>query len=224
MRQILLITPMVEERFHLAHALAALGHAHGPEPLGRLEAWSLPRLGLRLAVGGHGKTQFAVQTGHLLHQRPGVDLVVCAGAAGSLAAHVGVGDLVAATHTVEHDYTLRFARRPLPSFPGDAEALAQLAALSPDGWRLYAGPVASGDEDVIDGERARDIAGRTGALCVAWEGAGAARACRFAGVPFVELRAVTDAADKSAPVDFETNLALAMANLARLLERWLRAA
>src|SRR5262245_10761461 len=214
MKRTLVLTPMVEERFHLACALEELGHVRRVDSVGRLDAWSFPRLGALLAVGGHGKTQFGVQATHLLHHLPDVKLVVCAGAAGSLASHVGVGDLVAATDTVEHDYTLRFDRRPLPRFPGDSAALTHLTSLTPVGYRLYVGPVASGDEDVMDGVRAGDIAERTGALCVAWEGAGGARACHFAGVPFVELRAVTDQADKSAPVDFETNLALAMANLA----------
>ena len=40
-------------------------------------------------------------------------------------------------------------------------------------------------------------------------------------MPYLELRGVTDRADKGAPEDFEANLARCMANLARLLHRWL---
>jgi len=36
-------------------------------------------------------------------------------------------------------------------------------------------------------------------VCVAWEGSGAARAALFNGIGSVEIRAVTDAADKEAP-------------------------
>ncbi len=56
---------------------------------------------------------------------------------------------------------------------------------------------------------------------MAWEGSGAARACRFSGVPFVELRGITDCADKGAPQDFDVNLEHCMANLAALLHGWL---
>lgn len=221
MPDVLLITPMSKERALLAHALAVLGYDHHVEPVGRLDTWSYPKLGVRLVVGGHGKTQFAVHTTHLLQHALAVSFVLCGGASGSLADHVGVGDLVAATETVEHDYTERFAIEPLPRFPGDPHVLTHLNQLSLDTCRLHHGIVASGDEDVVDSVRAREIAAKTGALCVAWEGAGAARACRFAGVPFVEVRAVTDAADKSAAVDFERNLAVAMGSLARLLHQWL---
>jgi adenosylhomocysteine nucleosidase len=55
---------------------------------------------------------------------------------------------------------------------------------------------------------------------VAWEGAGGARACAFSQVPFVEIRGITDTADHNAASSFETNLALAMGNIAQLLVAW----
>ena len=61
-------------------------------------------------------------------------------------------------------------------------------------WSLFA----SGDEDVIELERKKQIQRRTGALVVAWEGAGGARACQFSGIPFMEIRGVTDNADCTA--------------------------
>jgi nucleoside phosphorylase len=47
--------------------------------------------------------------------------------------------------------------------------------------------------------------------------AGAARAAVFNDLGALELRAVTDAADKEAPQDFGANLPVAMENLARVL-------
>ena len=67
--------------------------------------------------------------------------------------------------------------------------------------------------------RARQVREDTGALCVAWEGAGAARAAAFAGIGFAEVRAITDAADGRAATDFRANLDLAMPNIATLLVR-----
>jgi adenosylhomocysteine nucleosidase len=135
-----------------------------------------------------------------------------------------VGDIVAATHTVEHDYTLRFVQRPLPRFeahPPALDGLKQAYARGSQPFRLHFGLVASGDEDVVCPDRAAELARKTAALCVAWEGSGAARACLFSGVPFLELRGVTDYADKAAAQDFDVNLALCMANLAKLLHDWL---
>ena len=70
-------------------------------------------------------------------------------------------------------------------------------------------------------ERAQAIRDQTGAACVAWEGSGAARAALFNGIGSLEIRAVTDAADKEAPQRFHANLPIAMANLASLLRLWL---
>ena len=68
---------------------------------------------------------------------------------------------------------------------------------------------------------AKAIRDQTGAACVAWEGSGAARAALFNGIGSLEIRAVTDAADKEAPQRFDANLPIAMANLASLLRLWL---
>ena len=73
----------------------------------------------------------------------------------------------------------------------------------------------------MDGDRRETLHERTGALAVAWEGAGGARACQFSGIPFVEIRGITDRADSDAALDFEENLREAMANVAILLTRWL---
>jgi adenosylhomocysteine nucleosidase len=88
-------------------------------------------------------------------------------------------------------------------------------------FRVAFDVVASGDEDVVASERAQEIREQTGAACVAWEGSGAARAALFNGIGSLEIRAVTDAADKEAPQRFDANLPIAMANLASLLRLWL---
>jgi adenosylhomocysteine nucleosidase len=220
---IVLLTPLVEEQEALSAALSRVGHIPVSHRVGRLLCARFPAMALTLAVGGHGKAQFALQTQHLL-DHGAADLVICAGAAGSLCPDIGVGDIVAATHTVEHDYTLRFVRRPLPRFTthaGALDGLKQAHARTQLPFRLHFGPIASGDEDVVCSVRAAELARKTEALCVAWEGSGAARACLFSGVPFLELRCVTDQADKSAAQDFDVNLALCMENLARLLCGWL---
>jgi adenosylhomocysteine nucleosidase len=142
----------------------------------------LPDLGAIVAIGGHGKTQFAVQTRYLLDQVAEVSLVLCVGAAGALAPELEVGDVVLGTDTVEHDYRLRFVSRPDPRFPGDPDVIAsQIGCGTELPFKVVAGTLASGDEDIIDTNRAIELAAQTGAMAVAWEGAGAARACRLTG-------------------------------------------
>jgi phosphorylase superfamily protein len=139
----------------------------------------------------------------LVDRFPGVELVICAGAAGALDPALSVEDLVG-TASVEHDFRLLFATRPLPRFAGDAAAIERLrrAVLEISGFKVLFDVIASGDEDVVSAERAAAIRAQTGAACVAWEGSGSARAAAFNGIRSVELRAVTDAADMEAPQDF----------------------
>src|SRR5262245_40449337 len=134
MRDLLLVTPMTKERDRLSEAL---GRPHDVERVGRLECWHFASLGLRLAVSGHGKAQTAVQVRDLLDSGLTPALVVLGGAAGSLAEGVGVGDVVVATETIEHDYTERFAPEPPPRFAGDVAALAELARLRVEGVRVH---------------------------------------------------------------------------------------
>lgn len=203
---------------------AELGFWIGEDQIGRLPVNRIPDLGLTLACGGTGKVQFAVQTQHLLDSESGWDQVICAGAAGALLDDLRVGDVVVATETVEHDYDNRFSRRSLPRFTGDPAALTGLRHLVPtsQSFRVHFGIVASGDEDIVDVERREKLASATGALAVAWEGAGGARACAFNQIPFVEMRAITDVADHHAPEAFAANLKTAIFNLATLCSEWIR--
>jgi adenosylhomocysteine nucleosidase len=87
--------------------------------------------------------------------------------------------------------------------------------------KIRFGPIASGDEDVVGVKRRRELHQQTGALAVAWEGAGGARACKFSEVPYVEIRAITDIANDNAADDFRSNLEIAMKSLASLIMAWL---
>jgi adenosylhomocysteine nucleosidase len=186
--------------------------------LGKLPVRHSPQLGLTVACGGLGKTEFAVRTQHLIDAGPAWDLVICAGAAGALVGELAAGDVVVATETVEHDIRNRFGKPHLPRF-----RCAEMKGVAPPSgaaFRVHRGPIASGDEDVVDVGRRAEVQRLTGALAVAWEGAGGARACRFSGIPFVEVRGVTDNADSSAASDFEANLRTAMRNVAVLVVSW----
>ncbi len=74
------------------------------------------------------------------------------------------------------------------------------------------------DEDVVDKSRAQEIFKNTGALAVAWEGAGGARACAMERVCYVEIRAITDIAGSDSVANFRKNLPEAMARLADIIK------
>jgi adenosylhomocysteine nucleosidase len=220
--RVLILCPLAREWRMLTEALRRWGPAEPVDGL-RLDAAYFPAWHALIAQGGHGKTQFAVQAQYLIGRFPGAGRVICAGAAGSLVPGLAVGDVVVGTETVEHDFRLLFATRPLPRFPGDAAMIAELrrAASAMSGCQIAFEVIASGDEDVVTGERAGAIRTQTGAVCVAWEGSGAARAARFNQIGSLEIRAVTDAADEEAPQKFDANLPVAIGNLALLLRGWL---
>src|SRR5262245_53455417 len=219
----LIVLPLQAEIDHLSGALRADGYRLERTGLGRLDVVSLPELGVMVACGGHGKAQFALHTRHLLDHAGPLDLVICAGAAGALVEGIAVGDVVVAIRTIEHDFQRRFSGRPAPVFDGDATAIQSLRALAAraGGFTLHFGDVASGDEDIVSVDRAQALHRATGALAVAWEGAGGARACAFSATPYLELRAVTDQASVEASSHFAQNLPVAMRNIATLIAAWL---
>lgn len=220
---ILIVTPLQEEYNDLYDSLISLGLESHEDKIGKLDVHYFPALNATLARGGHGKTQFGIQTQYLLDHAQ-FDLVSCAGAAGALAPEVTVGDLIVATATVEHDYNLKFVKRPNPQFAGDKKSIEQIKALNmaDADFNVHFGVMAGGDEDVIEIVRGKELRELHNALAVAWEGVGGARACAFSEVPYLELRGATDTANHEAPVVFDTNLKIVMRNIARLLVKWLK--
>ena len=83
-QKILIVTPLQEEYTELYDSLSALGLTSSGDKIGKLDVHCFPELNVTLSRGGHGKTQFGIQTQHLLDHVP-FDLVICAGAMGALA-------------------------------------------------------------------------------------------------------------------------------------------
>jgi len=220
----LIVTPMKKEFSVLSDYLSNEGHAMKNRADKVQAAW-LPDFKLLIAVAGHGKAMFAATTQYLVDRHGPFALIMAAGTAGALHGALRPGDVVLATETVEHDYKSRFAGHAPPPRHACCPVARKgiLNTYGGDGtFRLHVGAIASGDEDIVDPKRARQLQQETDALCVAWEGAGGARAARFNGIPFIEVRAVTDAADASAPESFCAHLEQAVSNIARVLLPWLR--
>jgi adenosylhomocysteine nucleosidase len=190
-----ILTPLEEELSILVNILEQLGFKKHRTYLGDLEIFEFHKLNILLTLGGHGKTQFGIQSQYLLCQLPQVELLVCAGAAGALSDELEIGDVVAATTIVEHDYNLKFVNRSLPQFAATPHVIDTLKRLSKTefSFRLHFGSIASGDEDIVTVERGRDLAQSTGCIAVAWEGVGGARSSQFAKKQYVELRGIATA-------------------------------
>ena len=220
---VIIITPQAEELEPLLEGFRR--HRCGIERIsvGRIECALLHTPRMLVAVGGHGKVQLAVQAQYLIDRCPAVKMVMCVGAAGRLSDALAFGDVVVGTCTIEHDYKLRFVQRPLPCHAADGHAVQlfrRVSGASPLNFSVHFGPIASGDEDIVDRARADELRMATGALCVAWEGSGAARAAAFNELSFLELRGITDGADADAATSFRENLQLVMPNISELLLRW----
>jgi len=222
-QNILIVTPLQKEYDGLYQSLIDLGLNSHKDKIGKLDTHCFPEINVTLARGGHGKTQFGIQTQHLLDHAK-FDLVICAGAAGALAPEVSVGDVIIATVTLEHDYNNKFSNRPKPQFAGDLKNIEQIKALnlSDADFKVHFGIMAGGDEDVIDIKRGAELRELWDALAVAWEGVGGARAAAFSDVPYLEIRGATDTADHEAPIVFYLNLKIVMKNIAFVLYKWLR--
>jgi adenosylhomocysteine nucleosidase len=217
---LLIVTPQQVEVDALRAVFHQLGHQCNPIKVGRLRAWRIPEIGLALAVGGHGKAQFALQAQHLLDRLANTEALICVGGAGGIDSRLRVGDIVVGTATVEHDYRIRFIESSLPVHSADANLVARLKLAAESAGMansVWFDRIASGDEDIVDVNRAAELREATGAVCVAWEGSGGARAAAFNGVPFVGIRGITDAANETAHGDYHQNLQLVMPRIVKLL-------
>lgn len=204
---ILLICPLKIELKNFKKAFINLGYEIQP----RATHSNILDTPLSLALGGHGKVNFALNTFNLIKTlKP--ELVICAGASGGLPG-TKVLDVVLGLKTIEHDYKQAFSvNRTLPSFTGSISAIDKLKEEN-----VILGNIASGDEDIVSLKRAKEIQECTGGICVAWEGAGGAKACAKTNTDFLEIRFVSDLCDENTPNDFQLNLEKGMTKLATTL-------
>lgn len=213
----LIVIPTPKEYIHFCQACSRIDIELVDEQIGRLACTRTRDSRLYVACGRLGKVQFGISTQHLIDCGPKWETVVCAGAAGRLVDTLSIGDIVVGTETVEYDIQNYFGPPLMPRFPSAMRVLQRCREMATEQkwpFNIQFGPIASGDQDVVDVQTRRGITERTNALGVAWEGAGGARACQFCDVPFVEIRGISDGADAAAPSSYENNLALVMMHLA----------
>lgn len=180
-------------------------------------------------VAGIGKVA-AATTATLLIERFGVHGLVFTGVAGGLGAGVNVGDVVVATHLLQHDMDASplFPRHVVPGHASDrwavhpawSEHLARAArhtlarlptligteAMARQGLHqpaVHSGLIISGDRFVCTQPESAALRDRLpDALAVEMEGAAVAQVCADFGCPLAVVRTISDRADQDAHRDF----------------------
>lgn len=216
------ICPLKIELKHILQFMNDHSFPYTEVSIGKIQCYKIQKLDSLFLMGGHGKVEFGIRAQHILEKDPTIDRIFCIGTSGSLSKDLKIGDVVIASSTVEHDFKSIILKQKLPSFESHSETVNSILNQNTlnDSFTIHKGIIASGDEDIIDIKRRNEIVELTGALTVAWEGAGGARVCAFHKKPFVEIRAITDCADNSAPSDFMLNIKQAMYNIGKLIISW----
>ena len=171
-----------------------------------------------LAVCGPGKVNAALCTqSMILHYQP--EWVLNLGVAGAGENGVGIGDMVIAEATVQHDVDTSPIGDPvgmvskinLIEIPCDQGLRDQLvkAAATVQGMRVHQGVIATGDQFIHDGAVRERIHTLFAAKAVEMEGGAVAQACYVHGVPCGVLRSISDQADGHSDMDYPTFAAMA---------------
>lgn len=166
-----------------------------------------------VVVCGVGKVN-AAMCALMLIEKYKPDLVLNSGVAGSLSPIVGIGDIVVASKSVEHDMNgtalgdkqgeITFPDGNMMFFECDKQASTLLAAICreiPD-TKVAQGIIASGDIFVSDRKQRFKINDRFGALACEMEGAAIGHVCVRCEVPYGIIRAISDDLDENKGVDF----------------------
>ena len=174
-----------------------------------------------VSKSGVGKVMSAMVTQHLIDSwRP--KAVLFTGLAGSLRAHIAIGDTLLAQDLVQHDLDSSGLGLPrgqvpfsdyrfMPAHPG----LLELAAgYVPATGKLHRGRICTGDQFITHREMeshaylTEELEGDG----VEMEGASVALVCTINRVPFLVARTISDRADESAATNFADFLPQASRN------------
>lgn len=174
-----------------------------------------------VSKSGVGKVLAAMMTQHLIDDyRP--DAILFTGLAGSLRAHIEIGDTLLARDLVQHDMDtspIGFLRGQIPfsdwRFLKTASHLLEVAqGFTPAAGKVHTGRICTGDQFITHREMAshsyltEELAGDA----VEMEGASVAQVCHVNEVPFLVARTISDKADGSAAISFEEFLPRASLN------------
>lgn len=158
----------------------------------------------------------------------GVDMLINTGVAGGLYKDINVGDIVISSDALQHDFDvtgLGYKKSVIPGmetsvFTADTE-LVEMAKeaceiVNPE-IQCFVGRVVTGDQFISDNDTKAALVKDYDGYCAEMEGASMAQVATLNKVPFVIIRAISDKADNSAPVAYETFEEQAIVHTVKLL-------
>ncbi len=181
---------------------------------------------------GIGKVNAAMCT-QVLADKYHVSAIVNTGIAGSLNAKIDIGDIVLSSDALQHDVDAtcfgygvgEIPRVGTLAFAADQKlidlALACCADVNPD-IHTHVGRVLSGDQFISDKDKKDWLISTFDGYCTEMEGAAIAQASYLNGIPFLIIRAISDKADNSAAVDYDTFEAQAIIHSVNLMTEMIR--
>jgi adenosylhomocysteine nucleosidase len=170
-------------------------------------------------------------------------VIVC-GIAGAVNPELGVGDVVIAEKSVQHDLGLwtdsgvesrgfenRLTGKKNPVFFAADAKLLEIAERAAKGATLRGiriegkekpakvkrGVVVTGDTFIMSQRKKTELFGRLGADAVEMEGAAIAQICYQRGIAHIVIRGISDTADEKAAVDVDTFQNIAIENAAAVV-------
>lgn len=164
-----------------------------------------------LVQSGIGKVQAAMNAAFLV-QNFKVDCLINSGSAGGIGKEMHIGDVVLSTGTAYYDAdatAFGYKMGQLPGQPLIYEADGKLRKLVKDaaernGMKVHEGLVVSGDQFIDSIEKINKIkAIFPEALCSEMEGAAVGQVAHDFGIPYLVIRAMSDAGDEEASQSFD---------------------
>ncbi len=168
---------------------------------------------------------FASLTATTMIEKFGIEKLLFSGVAGAIDEDLHIGDLVIATKLCQHDLDITAFGHPYGYVPEGSvyiksdKKLNDLAkeVAKEKGIRLKEGIVATGDQFVADSKRKEWIRDTFKASALEMEGASVAVVANALNIPFLVLRAISDAADMDAGFDFDEFLKSSAVNSANFI-------
>ena len=179
-------------------------------------------LDIVLVESGIGKVNSAISTTLLINEFK-IDKIIFTGVAGCTNNSLNIGDVIISTGLIEHDFdTTAFGdkfgvipRMNTSLFEAD-KALIEMATASAEKIMGKSattnGIIVSGDQFIASKEKIKWLREYFNSECVEMEGASVAHVCHIFKIPFVIIRSLSDKADGSANIDFQTFVKMAAKN------------
>ncbi|MEP7054090.1 MAG: futalosine hydrolase [Actinomycetota bacterium] len=222
MTRIAIITAVAAERDAIARGAGVVEHLQaGPFETIR----GTVRADADIAVVAAGVGPAAAASAAMAIALSGVDVLISAGVAGGFSGRADIGDIVVATVALAGDLGVQTAEGFLDlsklgfgasAYTVDVAASADTAErLAAAGLATRRGPVLTVSSATGTDERATELAERYDAVAEAMEGAGVGHVAALMGIPFVELRAVSNLVGRRDLTAW--NLPVALATLERAM-------